>query len=261
MVSDSAWLKELYIQWQKHAAVCFQADDIMKFMGRKLHGSFNATIETSVKAKPSVTRIKHVVRGNWIKMYNKNGIVLRIETVINHPQEFRVFKIGRGKKAGYCEPLRKRVTNMAHYARLSLRSNSAYLDALTEVDDPVSSYREIDRICEPAKKGNIRYRPMNPLKENDRVLFEAVVRGEHHLHGFKSCDIGKQLGIDYTGDPSNRKKQCARVNRKLRLLRAHGLIVRCGRSRRYRVTEMGIKHMNAAIILHSDDLPRLLKAA
>lgn len=262
MFKDGTWVKELYTKWQKHAAVCFHADDIMRFMGRKLHGAFNATIETSVKNQPGITRIKHTVRGNWIKMYNKNGIVLRIETVINRPQEFRVFKIGRGKKAGYYTSLRKRVTNMKQYAQLSLRSNAAYLDALAPVDDPVSAYRELDRICEPAKKGDRQYRPLNLLRANDRELFEAVVRGEHHLHGFKSVDIGTRLGVSYADDPATRKKQCARVNRKLRLLRAHGLIVRCGgRSRRYRVTEMGAKHMNAAIVLHSDDLPLILKAA
>lgn len=41
MTAKPSWLDELYIKWQKHAAVCFQAEDIMRFMGRKLHGSFN----------------------------------------------------------------------------------------------------------------------------------------------------------------------------------------------------------------------------
>jgi hypothetical protein len=261
MFNNQKSLNELYTKWQKHAAVCFQADDIMRFMGRKVHGSFDGLIETKVNQRPSVTRIKHVVRGNWIKMYNKHGIVLRIETVINRPQEFRVFRLGRGKKAGYCAPLRKRVTNMFRYAAVGLRANKAYLDALTPVDDPIAAYRELNRICEPVKKGNRQVRPLNPLRENDRKLFETVMRGEHHLHGFKSREIGTRLGIVYATDPAERSRQCARVNRKLRLLRGHGLITRHGRSRRYRVTEMGIRHMNAAIALHSETLPILLKEA
>jgi hypothetical protein len=62
-------LYELYTKWQKHAAVCFQADDIMRFMGRKLHGLFNGDIVTKAHQRPSVTRIKHVVRGNWINAH------------------------------------------------------------------------------------------------------------------------------------------------------------------------------------------------
>jgi hypothetical protein len=261
MVKESDWLGELYTKWQKHAAVCFQADDIMRFMGRKLHGSFDSSIVTDVKARASVTRIKHVVRGNWIKMYNKNGIVLRVETVINRPQEFRVFKLGRGKKPGYYEPMRKRITNMAKYATLCLRANRAYLDALAPVDDPTSVYRELERICEPVIKANKRVRPLNPLRQQDRKLFEAVIHGEHHLHGFKAAEIGNLLGITYPPQPTERKRQCAKVNRKLRLLRGHGLITRHGRSRRYRITEMGSRHMNAAITLYADAYPQTLKKA
>jgi hypothetical protein len=261
MFKNHAVLEELYLNWQKHAAVCTQAEDVMRFMGRKLHGSFNSVIQTDAKYRPTVTRIKHVMRGNWIKMYNKQGIVLRVETVLNRPQEFRVFRLSRGKRAGYFQPLRKRVTNMIHYAFVCLRANKAYLNALSAVDDPTAAFRELDRICEPAKKGNARYRPLNPLRQNDRLLFEAVIRGEHHLHGFKACEIAKLLGIILVSDPRKRKRQAAFISRKLRLLRAHGLIARCGKSRRYRTTEMGVRHMNAAIALHSDTLPQLLKMA
>ena len=154
MVGHATWLEELYTKWQKHSAVCFQAEDIMTFMGRKLHGSFNSTILTDVKKRPSVTRVKHVVRGNWMKMYNKNGIVLRIETVINRPGEFRVFRISRGKKPGYYAPMRKKVSNMTHYARIGLRANSSYLDALAAVNDSTSVYQELTRIAEPViRKG------------------------------------------------------------------------------------------------------------
>ena len=261
LFKDHSRLDELIKKFNTPAAVCFQAEDIMRFMGRKLHGKFNSTIVTDVKYRPEVTRVKHVVRGNWIKMYNKHGIVLRVETVINRPQEFRTFCLGRGKKAGSFKPLRKRITNMARYASLCLRSNRAYLDALTPVDDPTDAYRELKGICEPVKKANKRIRPLNPLRENDRVLFEAVVRGEHHLHGFKSNEIGNLLGISYAADRAERRRQCAKVNRKLRLLRGHGLITRHGRSRRYRITEKGARHMNAAIALHDEHLPLLLKAA
>ena len=36
------------------------------------------------------SRIKHRVKENWLKMYDKAGLVLRVETVINNPEEFRV---------------------------------------------------------------------------------------------------------------------------------------------------------------------------
>ncbi|MBD3322340.1 MAG: hypothetical protein GF350_14665 [Chitinivibrionales bacterium] len=172
-----------------------------------------------------------------------------------------MFRIGRGRKPGYYAAMRKRVTNMQRYATVGLRANRSYLDALADVDDPVSVYREIKRICEPVTKNKQRVRALNPLRENDRALFEAVMQGDHHLHGFKASHIGTQIGIRYSADPAIRKRQSAQVNRKLRLMRGYGLITRYGRSRRYRVTAKGIRHMNAAIALHHDDLPILLKKA
>jgi hypothetical protein len=261
MCRRHGWLDVLYTKWQKHAAVCFQAIDIMRFMGRKRFGTSKGAVITDVKSGLTMTRVKHRVRGNWIKMYNKNGIVLRIETVINRPGEFRVFKLGHGKKPGYFQAMRKGVTNMHRFAAIGLRANAAYLDALAHVDDPVGVYREIARICEPVEKNGRRARPLNPLRENDRRLFSAVMRGEHHLHGFKANEIGALLGIVYPTEPVARKREMARVNRKLRLLRGHGLITRFGRSRRYRITEMGARHMNAAIAMYDHVLPETLKKA
>ena len=34
---------------------------------------------------------------NWIRMYDKSGVVLRIETVINHPREFTVRRVDFGR--------------------------------------------------------------------------------------------------------------------------------------------------------------------
>jgi hypothetical protein len=259
MFRDHAALKELYLNLQKHAAICTQAEDIMSFMGRKLHGSFRGDITTDVKARIDITRVKHVVKGNWIKMYNKHGIVLRIETVINRPQEFRTFRLSRrNKKGGGWVPLPKRISSMSRYAQIGLRANNAYLEALTEVDDPTEVYQKLDRLCEPQKLAGQRVRGLNPLRKKDRQLFEAVVRGEHFVNGFKASTIAGNLGIEYPKEQGERKRQVARVNRKLRLLRGHGLIARISHSRRYRITSIGMGMMNAVIDLRAHTLPQEL---
>jgi hypothetical protein len=38
------------------------------------------------------TRIKHRLTKNWLKMYDKFGQILRVETVINRPKEFSVHR-------------------------------------------------------------------------------------------------------------------------------------------------------------------------
>ena len=259
MFRDHAALKELYLNLQKHAAICTQAEDIMSFMGRKLHGSFRGDITTDAKARIDITRVKHVVKGNWIKMYNKHGIVLRIETVINRPREFRTFRLSRrNKKGGGWAPLPKRISSMSHYTQIGLRANSAYLEALTEVDDPTVVYQKLDRLCEPQKLAGKQIRPLNPLRKKDRVLFEAVVRGEFLVNGFKASMIAAHLGMNYPKERNERKRHVAKVNRKMRLLRGHGLIARIPHSHRYRVTCIGMGMMNAVINLRAHKLPKEL---
>jgi len=84
-------LRELFPRLLDHAVVNVSAPDILSFLGRKLNGNFLGEVLTdSKKTREPGTRIQHRVKENWLKMYDKFGLVLRVETVINQPREFRV---------------------------------------------------------------------------------------------------------------------------------------------------------------------------
>ena len=59
-------------------------------------------------------RIKHHLGGNTVKAYDKAGSVLRIETTISQPKQFRVFRTTRGDPHGKkaWRPLRKSVADL-----------------------------------------------------------------------------------------------------------------------------------------------------
>jgi len=89
------------------------------------------------------SRIKHRVKENWLKMYDKSGLVLRVETVINNPEEFRVRK--KVSRKGKCQTewvaMRTGVAYLFRYREVSLQANGRYLEALAVVDhdNPVLS--------------------------------------------------------------------------------------------------------------------------
>ena len=68
-------LRELYPRLLDHAAVNFSARDILTFLGRKLHGNFQGEVLSDCKKKrlPGA-RVKHRVKENWLKMYDKFGL-------------------------------------------------------------------------------------------------------------------------------------------------------------------------------------------
>ncbi|HYD49147.1 MAG TPA: hypothetical protein VEB21_12400 [Terriglobales bacterium] len=80
-------------------------------------------------------------------------------------------------------PLRKGVAFLSRYQEICGQCNGRYLDALALVDDPTPAIRALDAISERAATANGRtVRPFNPVARHDRVLFEAVMSGEHVLH-------------------------------------------------------------------------------
>jgi hypothetical protein len=83
-------LRDLYPRLLRHATLCLSAEDVLTFLGRKLHGRFTGEVLNEWKLRWPGARIKHWMKENWIKMYDKHGCVLRVETVINNPYEFKV---------------------------------------------------------------------------------------------------------------------------------------------------------------------------
>jgi len=254
---DRAALKDLYPSLLQHATMCFGAEDVLTFLGRQLSGRFKGEVMNDFKKRWPGARVKHRMKGNWIKMYDKHGCVLRIETVINHPYEFRVRREGtrHGVRVMGWYPMTKGVCNLYRYAQVSLTANRAYLDALSVVDDPSRAYAMLNCICQPVTRNGRRRRGLHPLRKDDQDLFAAALRGENFIHGFRNRDIAHFLGIIPSKDIRERKRQSARVTRLIQLLHAHRLIAKIPRTRRYRLTLRGTALMSAAIRIHQNHFP------
>lgn len=225
LFKDRQALAGLYPALVEHATLRLGAEDVLRFLGRKLVGCFRGEVQTEGKRLPlpaltgkrvEGVRVKHVMKTNRLKMYDKQGLVLRIETVINDPTEFRVRRWQtnqHGRRVLAWQPLRKGVAWLWRYAQVSLSANRRYLEALAVVDDPGPARQLLDRVCQPTGSGRKRRRALQPLSPQDQALFRAVLRGEHHLHGFSNRDLARQLHGERRKDPLERRRQCARVSR------------------------------------------------
>ena len=78
-------LGELYPRLLSQSTLCFGAREIMNFLGRKLNANFQGEIVSDLSSlvcrRTGGSRIKHRVKQNWLKMYDKSGLVLRVETL------------------------------------------------------------------------------------------------------------------------------------------------------------------------------------
>jgi hypothetical protein len=255
-------LADLYPRLLDHACLHFSAQDILTFLGRRLHPRFDGEVLTDCKKdRWPGARIKHRVKNNWLKMYDKFGQVLRIETVINNPRAFkvrrRVQRRGRSQMA-WC-PMNKGVANFYHYHAVARAANERYLNALAVVDRPSASVKILDRMHQPARLGPRRRRGLNLLRVQEQKLFHAVLRGEHHVNGFRNRDIQAVLFPTRVQGIAEQRRRTAHVSRWLHLLRAHGLIAKIPHAHRYRATTKGEAVMSAAIYARHKVFPKELQ--
>jgi hypothetical protein len=125
------------------------------------------------------------MKHNWLKMYDQAGLVLRVETVINQPEEFRVRRRGRrrGRRRTEWAPLRKSVAYLFRYRDVSAQSTARYLNALAQVDDPTPSLRDLDAITTRKRPATGRtVTAFNPVARPEHHLFVALMSGEHAVH-------------------------------------------------------------------------------
>ena len=256
------WWRGAWVRPLDHACVNSRAPDILTFLGRRLHPCFDGEVLTDCKKdRWPGARVKHRVKNNWLKMYDKFGCVLRIETVINNPREFkvrrRVQRQGREQLA-WC-PMNKGVANFYHYHEVARAANDRYLAALAVVDRPQASATILDRVHKPARLGPRRRRGLNLLRVQEQQLFRAVLRGEHHVNGFRNRDIQAVLFPARAKNAAEQRRRTAHVSRLLHLLRAHGLIAKIPHAHRYRVTTKGEAIMSAALYARHKVFPKELQ--
>jgi len=264
MFRDHASLTDLYRKLLEHTMMCFSAGDVMTFLGKKgIHGNFKGEVISQYKRRWPGTRVKHRMKENWIKMYDKQGCVLRVETVINHPYDFKIRRMGKrgGEWVMDWYPMAKRVTNLYRYAEVSLAANGRYLDALSVVDDPETPHRDISHLAQPVHRNGRSYRGFNPIAKEDVALFNAIMRGDYCIMGFRNKDIRAHLFGSAKLAPVIRR-QSAKVSLLLKRLHLRGLIAKIPRSRRWRVSEKGHALMSTALKVYHRYFPeRLMQCA
>jgi hypothetical protein len=176
-------------------------------------------------------------------MYDKAGQVLRIETTIAKTLDFKVFRPStddpHGKRSW--RPLRKGIADLHRRAKVSQRANDTYLDALAAVDDTTPLHRLLDAVSKPAVYGSRRVRALRTGDPEDVALLQAISRGEFATAGFRNRDLRRLLLPPKDGETASDdvRRRSAKISRKLRLLRAHGVIQKIPKTHRYRLTKGG----------------------
>lgn len=266
---DAAALARLYPRLVHHGLTTFLSPDVMRFLGRNIPPSgrlpprLQVDVVSDMKTRPEGVRIKHRLGNNTIKMYDKQGSVLRVETTINDARQFKSFRAPEGKPEApkSWQRMRKGIADLHRRAEVSQAANDRYLDALAAVADTTSLGALAARLCQPAIRNGRRFRPLNPYAPADARLLEVISRGEFALNGFRNRDLRRLLFADDTASKHEQRRHAAAVSRMLALLRAHRLIRKVPRTHRYHLSDDGRTILTALITAHNTSTDALTKLA
>jgi hypothetical protein len=261
MLRTPADLDEIFGPLAHHALTTFSSGDVMRFLGKKVHGSFAGEIISDFKNRPEGVRIKHFVDLNSMKAYGKQASVFRVEATVNNPAVFKAFRTAEGKPKGVRKwrPLRKGVADLHRLTEVCQAANERYLEALGSVSIPTRLADLVDKISRPVTWRGQRVRGLAPWSD-DVDLVRAVARGEFCINGFRNRDLADVLVKKAATNPVERRRQSARVTRLIRMLRAHGLVRKLSGMRRYKITPHGREILTAVLAAQDVTLEQLSKA-
>ena len=212
-------------------------------------------VSGNVRHREEGVRVKHWVEENSLKMYDKQGSVLRVETTINNPRRFKVRRWATrgGRNCLAWLPLRKSVEDISRRAELGLAANERYFEALGAVGVPTPTRHLLDPVSKSIVRDGRAYRALRPIAPDEAKLFAVLLDGEFLLQGFRNKDVRRRLYGTLT-DPAARRQASGKITRLIRLLRAHGIVRKVSRTTYYRVTSNGQQLMATALSLRDLNL-------
>jgi hypothetical protein len=260
MFGDRAALARIYPALVHHAVMTFGSEQVLRFMHRSGQVGRHE-VQSDRRRWPDGVRVRHGVNRNSLKCYDK-GSVLRVEATINEPRDFRSFRAAEKSPGGpkRWRELCRSVSDFHGRSEVSRKATERYLTALAAVHVQTPLAEQAAQVCRPVRRDGHRYRALNPLGEGDAELMTIVNRAEFSLNGLRNRDLRSDL-YPATQDKQKQHRQMAAVGRRLRLLRAHGLIAKVPKTHRYIVTEKGRNIITALLAARNASTEKLTALA
>jgi hypothetical protein len=232
-------LAPLYEQLSREAVLSVKAEQVANFLGKKITPQLAQEIGSRFATRIEGTCIKHRLGKAQVKMYDKVGRVLRIETTINDVSFFkhhRKVEHRDGPASRELAPLKKSIYSLIDLREILLGCNQRYLEFLSAIEDHSDGQRALSRLTEDRRDEGRPLKGLNFFKRSDQALLRTLQRPEFNIHGMRRADLAAHL-------PAWTAPALSRQLKRLRLL---GLIKRVTGTYRYYLTRLGRAAIAAA---------------
>jgi hypothetical protein len=236
---SQAGLGQLYEQLIRHSVLNVKAEQVAGFLGRKIAPNLAQEVGSRFSTRIEGTCLKHHFGNCSIKMYDKCGIVLRIETTTNDVSFFkhhRKVEHQKGPPTRELAPVKKTIYSLTDLREILLGCNRRYLAHLSALDDFSAGVRALQRLTRPREVDGKTVKGLNFFDPGENALLKALQDPRVNIKGICRGDLLPDLGMLSPGQ----------LSRQLRRLRQLGVIKRVSRSYRYYLTKAGRAAIAAA---------------
>jgi DNA-binding HxlR family transcriptional regulator len=235
-------LQGMYGEWVRTAIHTVKPKDIATFLGKKLNGNYQGEMGNRYNTRIEGTRIRHSMGMVSIKMYDKFGQILRIETTVKDVTFFRHYRQVEQRDGSVVHKyarMKKTIYSLGALRELVGASNQRYLAFVMQLDDPRASLEKLGRVTRKENENGRTYRGFNFFDEQDREVLEAIGQGEFCISGMQNKTLRRMLP----------KRSTQQVSRTIKRLRTHGLVKKTARSYKYYLTPLGREVVAAGLRL------------
>ena len=236
---STAGLAPLYEQLIRQTVLNVKAEQVASFLGRQITPLLAQEIGSQFSTRIEGTCVKHRFGKCSIKMYDKCGIVLRIETTSNDVSFFKHHRKVEHRQrppSRALAPVKKTIYSLIDLRDILLGCNRRYLAHLSALDDFSAGVRTLDRLTKPRVVDGKNVKGINFFEPGDSALLHALQNPRVNIAGIRRADLLPDLR---TFSPS-------RLSRQLRRLLDIGVIKRVTGTYRYYLTKAGRAAIAAA---------------
>ena len=229
---SAATLKPLYDQFARESVLNVKAEQVATFLGHKITPQLAQEVGSQFSTRIEGTCIKHRFGGASVKMYDKFGCVLRIETTTNDVSFFkhhRKVEHRQGPATRGLAPVKKSIYSLIDLREILFGCNRRYLEHLSALDDFSGGVRALDRVTRPRVIDDKTVKGINFFDPTDNALLRALQNPRVNIAGIRRGDLIPMLD----------QLSPNRLSRQLRRLRDIGVIKRVRGTYRYYLTRLG----------------------
>jgi hypothetical protein len=165
-------------------------------------------------------------------MYDKHGIMLRIETTTNDVSFFKHYRKVEhrdGTTSMKLTNMKKGLYSLGPLKFLLFNANKRFLKFISDIVDPSVGIKKLEKVSKTVIQNKRSFKGFNFFSEDDMNILQTIISGSFTISGFQNKNLRYNFKI-YSS---------SQISRILKRLHTHGLIKKIANTYKYYLTRLG----------------------